>query len=482
MISRTLVISIYLLAWSTTQASFQPTAVRSLPLCEAHVQIMGEEWFKSQLKTFPKQFSTFMRYDMFWPEDFKGMAPNPRSDWILVDRYGTAFQPKDLVLYGDDDRVKASIEILTEQSEVKDQFGKEVLLSSTNFAKKYQGITYIDGKAYFQVEKLGLRSRKVMSFADVRIVRPGLIDARPIDMILPGVLNYFKTQNLRGLADQYYGDRLPEAAYFDIEAQEFFLADYRTFEVFILFGDILAAYLRFYDCTKTIPDEIERYQGAQPVTRAFYMGQHLQDIPTYLMPMERILRFPDGDENPINRMRNDPRYEGYRFLEVGRAMVNYRQLSPLQAEEAKKHLLTTAYHLVGDLAPDGKRSKVLMFSTGKASNSRHYESEHGFSKMPQGKITPDMMKSIHDQVILINGLPFRLQIAGRKYADPSFIRETEKKLGNVYVLHTAGDRWSDRLIEKGWVLPSAPTAKWNLYPDEDDMWKTQFWTGNPFRH
>ncbi len=452
------------------------------PQCSKSLSFISEDSMERLLKQKPPGFEIHLRQTAFYPDQIPGFRSRANPDVFHVDPFGNVFKPKDMVILDQEDRLLANLEILNEDSAVVDENGEPRKLREISYLRTFHSLEGGGDKISAPISKVELRGRSLVHFARSSIDRDGRLLASELGTPIMGMIDYLSSKHLRQLAENYEREGLPQATWLDLLMQEFALPTYRKFEIFVTYGPFLAGYLRFFDGTEFSYDERQRYGWKQPVVRLEYGGRAIGSVPTHLLPLERILFDPDSDENPVNSYRRDPRFRGFRFLEVGRAFLNYKQLSPDQVVETSKMLFTGSKFFLESL-PETPPEKQLLFATGRKAAARLYEHEYGFMGLSESEMSGDQMRSVHDRSFfkIQDDLAVRLRFVNH-IGDMGKIRDFDPKAPQkpIYVLGTTTDVWLRNLAARGLIVETSPASRWQSYPDDPRINLTQYLMKNPF--
>jgi hypothetical protein len=193
-------------------------------------------------------------------------------------------------------------------------------------------------------------------------------------------------------------------------------------------------------------------------------------------PIERTLKPENVAKNPVNKVREDDKYEGHRLLEFGRTFINADVLTPAEREDVKLMLSTMIMNSIKDLAPEGDLSKVQLLSNAGPTNARLYRSAYGFREI--GKINSSEIQSI-------NTMRFDL---GRLIIDVSMTDNPERLKGyiddqkseDILILQVSAKEFFAKLTEKGYSADYAP-GHWGVFLQPSMFSPREFFSGNPLK-
>ena|GEM_PF-2481090 len=426
----------------------------------------------------PAEFQIHLQYSAMQPELLPPMVRNKTSTDFYVTPDGTVFKPKDAVLFDADNRLVANIEFTREDSIVNDNQGVPRPLKDMRYMTTYHAFENQSGDVTPTLGTTQLRGKGVINFASTSVA-DGKLLLKKRDEYIFGTHEFHRSRNLDTLAKGYEEQNLPTAAHRDLRLQEFGLADTRTFVVMITYKNKLAGYTRFYDGSRGVAMEQERFGAAEPYTEVNYKGTSLGKVPTWKLPVERIFGQGAKQENPIEKMRQDPKYQGYRFMEVGRTYINSKDFTPAEVMHIKRMMFTGSKQMLEALVAQEENvnlSKVLLFASSSPAGKRHYEHEYGFREISKGALGHDEVDSVYQKrFVVADNLEFRLDFADRTPKDDG-ASESDKKARGIHILSANAETWLQNLAKQGLMYDVHRNSEWGLTYMDPQFQPAQFHT------
>jgi hypothetical protein len=465
---------IVLLHATASAAPFNPPKTA----CGGIAPMLTVEKLDELLATEPAEFQMHLQYSAMQPELLPAMVRNKTGRDFYVTPDGTVFKPKDAVILDTENRLVANIEFTTEESVVNDRSGVARPLKDMRYMTMYHAFENKSGDVSPTLGTTQLRGKGVINFASASVTNGQLL-LKKRDEYVFGTHEFHRSRNLDMLAKSYEDQNLPTAAHRDLRLQEFGLADTRTFVVMITYKNKLAGYTRFYDGSRGVEMEQERFGSAEPYTEVNYKGTSLGKVPTWKLPVERIFGQGAKQENPIEKMRQDPKYQGYRFMEVGRTYINSKDFTPAEVMQIKRMMFTGSKQMLEALVAEEENvnlSKILLFASSSPVGKRHYEHEYGFREISQGALGHDEVDSVYQKrYVVAENLEFRLDFADRALKEEA-ATESDKKARGIHILSANAESWLQNLEKQGLMYDVHRQSEWGLAYMDPQFQPVQFHT------
>jgi len=419
-------------------------------------------------------FEVYLAYDIFDPDDAPQMVADPaRQNIIYVDRQGNATFPNDGILYDLDDKtIIKSIRFSRETDEVITESGAKRQLKDIRFIRSYELFDYKPDAALTpRLAKISSRTVPAFNYAHGQVVGGKSQFQKSAGSIPMGELTYFRNRHLQNLTELYKKAGLPAQVWQDLLFQEASLADHRRFEIAIVRGPHLVAYVRYYDASIS-PVEQALFATAEPKIKMQIHGQDWLEFPTHLAPLERTLK--DPSLSPIQPFRSNPLYAGHLMMEKGRLFIDKEHLTPDEQRQAQQMLMAAAKQFLTEIAPDGDLNKIQLFANGGPASSRVVQKGHGAKKIAE--IQPSDLRSSYARLIRDGPILWNVSFTNPENLD--FIHSFESSKP-ITILHNSAQNWFDNLEKNGLLAPIEDQG-WNYMPVAEMFRVVDYLDGHPF--